>query len=76
MMAKEYFKPEKNKIAVVGLGYVGLPLAAEFGKLYEVIDKERLAQLKEGHDKTCELTAEQLAKLGNAFLQGYFDIKT
>ena len=81
MMAKEYFKPEKNnKIAVVGLGYVGLPLAAEFGKLYEVIgfdvDKERLAQLKEGHDKTCELTAEQLAKLGNvSFTSDILDIK-
>ena len=81
MMAKEYFKPEKNnKIAEVGLGYVGLPLAAEFGKLYEVIgfdvDKERLAQLKEGHDKTCELTAEQLAKLGNvSFTSDILDIK-
>jgi len=39
-----------NKIAIIGLGYVGLPLAAAFGNIYETvgfdIDKERVKQLK------------------------------
>lgn len=56
---------EEYSIAVIGLGYVGLPLAAEFGKLLPVtgfdIDKSRIAQLTAGHDKTRELDAGDLA---------------
>jgi len=52
------------KIAVIGLGYVGLPLAVLFAKKYPVvgfdINKERIAQLKEGHDITLEAGAETL----------------
>ena len=48
------------KIAVIGLGYVGLPLAVEFGKKYHVtafdINKTRIAQLSLGEDQTLELT--------------------
>lgn len=48
-------------IAVIGLGYVGLPLAIEFGKLYEVvgfdINAERIDALKEGNDITLQNTA-------------------
>lgn len=48
-------------IAVIGLGYVGLPLAIEFGKLYEVvgfdINAERIDALKEGNDITLQSTA-------------------
>jgi len=53
------------KIGIIGLGYVGLPLAIEFGKKYEVVgfdlNKERIAELKSGKDSTLETIAEQLA---------------
>ncbi len=56
----------KNKIAVIGLGYVGLPLAVEFGKIRPVlgfdIKKERICELKAGIDRTLEVTAEALAE--------------
>ena len=49
---------ENVKIAVIGLGYVGLPLAVEYGKKYRVIgfdiNKERVAELQRGEDKTLE----------------------
>jgi len=52
-------------IAIIGLGYVGLPLAAEFGKHRPVlgfdIDPERIAELRGGHDATLEVSAEGLA---------------
>ena len=51
-----------NKIAVIGLGYVGLPLAIEFGKKYKVlgfdINKTRVDELKEGFDHTLEADLE------------------
>jgi UDP-N-acetyl-D-galactosamine dehydrogenase len=54
----------KYKIAVVGLGYVGLPLAVEFGKKYRTvgfdINSQRIKQLKSGHDVTLESTAAEL----------------
>jgi UDP-N-acetyl-D-galactosamine dehydrogenase len=53
------------KLAVIGLGYVGLPLAAEFGKQLPVvgfdIDSERVAELKRGEDRTCEMERDELA---------------
>ena len=52
-------------IAVIGLGYVGLPLAVEFGKKRKVIgfeiNKVRVAELVDGHDNTLETTDEDLA---------------
>ena len=48
----------KSRIAVVGLGYVGLPLAVEFGKQYETIgfdvNPKRVAQLRRGRDLTLD----------------------
>ncbi len=53
-------------IAVIGLGYVGLPLAAEFGKHRPVIgfdiSAERIADLAAGHDVTCEVSSDELAQ--------------
>ena len=53
-----------QKIAVVGLGYVGLPLAVEFGKLRPVlgfdIKAARIAELCSGKDSTLEVTSEDL----------------
>ncbi|WP_311770689.1 Vi polysaccharide biosynthesis UDP-N-acetylglucosamine C-6 dehydrogenase TviB [Sphingopyxis sp. JAI128] len=52
------------RIGVVGLGYVGLPLAVEFGRLFPVvgfdIKTDRIAALREGYDETRETTAEEL----------------
>ena len=51
-----------SKICVVGLGYVGLPLAVEFSKKFQVIgydvDETRIADLILGHDKTNEIVTE------------------
>ena len=55
----------KAKIAVVGLGYVGLPLAAAFSRKAEVIgfdiSDRKIAELRRGHDATGELSAADLA---------------
>lgn len=55
---------ENSKIAVVGLGYVGLPLAIEFAKKYDVlgfdINKTRVEELKLGKDRTQEAVIEDL----------------
>ena len=52
------------KLAVIGLGYVGLPLAAEFGKKRSVvgfdINQKRIEALKAGHDSTLEVSDEEL----------------
>lgn len=52
-------------IAVVGMGYVGLPLAVEFGKKYKTIgfdiNAARLKELNEGRDSTLEVSDEELA---------------
>ncbi|MEN9633866.1 MAG: hypothetical protein RL077_2270 [Verrucomicrobiota bacterium] len=59
------FVSGKEQICVLGLGYVGLPLAAAFAKKFRVvgfdINTQRVAELESGHDRTRELTAEQLA---------------
>ncbi|MCX2697393.1 Vi polysaccharide biosynthesis UDP-N-acetylglucosamine C-6 dehydrogenase TviB [Brucella sp. YY2X] len=53
-------------IAVIGLGYVGLPLAVEFGKKYAVIgfdiNQDRITELRAGKDHTQEVSAEELAE--------------
>jgi UDP-N-acetyl-D-galactosamine dehydrogenase len=53
-----------NKIAIIGLGYVGIPLAVEFGKLYPTvgldIDKSRIDELNSGFDRTLEMSKENL----------------
>jgi UDP-N-acetyl-D-galactosamine dehydrogenase len=56
---------EQTRIAVIGLGYVGLPLAVEFGRHYDTvgfdIDPRRIADLKAGRDLTLECDAAELA---------------
>ena len=53
-------------VAVIGLGYVGLPLAVEFGKKRPVvgfdINQKRIAELQSGHDHTLEVDAAEFAK--------------
>ena len=60
-------QPENIKIAIIGLGYVGLPLAVEFGKKYSVlgfdINQTRINELTSGYDRTQEMTSEELKSL-------------
>ncbi|MEI8608445.1 Vi polysaccharide biosynthesis UDP-N-acetylglucosamine C-6 dehydrogenase TviB [Enterovibrio sp. Hal110] len=60
------------KIGVIGLGYVGLPLAVEFGQKFTTvgfdINSSRLAELREGQDSTLEVSSEELS---NATLLSY-----
>ncbi|UCG51722.1 MAG: Vi polysaccharide biosynthesis UDP-N-acetylglucosamine C-6 dehydrogenase TviB [Candidatus Latescibacterota bacterium] len=55
---------DNDKIAVIGLGYVGLPLAVEFGKQYETIgfdiNSRRVEELQQGIDRTLETTPEDI----------------
>src|SRR5450631_531787 len=56
-----------QKIAVIGLGYVGLPLAVEFAKKYPVIgfdiNNSRIEELRKGHDHTLEIEDNDLKKV-------------
>ncbi|MPW17415.1 Vi polysaccharide biosynthesis UDP-N-acetylglucosamine C-6 dehydrogenase TviB [Paraburkholderia sp. CNPSo 3157] len=58
--------PNEVKLAVIGLGYVGLPLAVAFGKQRPVVGfdlkKSRITALREGRDVTLELSDEELAE--------------
>jgi UDP-N-acetyl-D-galactosamine dehydrogenase len=58
------FNINKISIGVVGLGYVGLPLAVEFGKQYPTVgfdvNADRIAELESGADSTLETSAEEL----------------
>ena len=57
------------KIAIIGLGYVGLPLAVEFGKKYQTlgfdINQARISELNNGSDSTLEVSDEELAATTN-----------
>jgi UDP-N-acetyl-D-galactosamine dehydrogenase len=54
-----------SRIAIIGLGYVGLPLAIEFGRRYDTLGFDiaplRIAELRRGHDRTCEADADEMA---------------
>ncbi len=74
---------KKTKIAIIGLGYVGLPLAVEFAKKYEVVGfdiyQNRINELEKAYDRTLELTKEQLEeaiKNGIKFTSNLEDIST
>jgi UDP-N-acetyl-D-galactosamine dehydrogenase len=57
-------EPQPVRIGIIGLGYVGLPLAVEFGKQYPTlgfdINPNRIQELQQGVDKTLEVTTDQL----------------
>jgi len=59
----------KKKIAIIGLGYVGLPLAVAFSKRFEVIgfdiNQRRIQELKNGHDHTLEIEDHLLSSVSN-----------
>jgi len=73
---------KNSKIAVIGLGYVGLPLARLFSTKYQTIgfdiNEERVKMLQEGHDKTLEvddLLLQQAIKSGLQFTSNLHDIR-
>ena len=71
---------EKKKIAIVGLGYVGLPLTVEFGKHRKVIgfdiDLKRIQELQDGVDKSQEISSQELKNTKNIlFSNSLIDIK-
>lgn len=72
-------KERKKKICVVGLGYVGLPIALEFGKYFDVIGfdikEDRVAQMKAGEDPSKELENEAFANKTIVFTSNPEDIK-
>ena len=61
---------EDTKIAIIGLGYVGLPLAVEMAKKYDVtgfdINKKRIAELSQGMDNTLEIESDALLHVLNS----------
>lgn len=69
-----------SRIGIIGLGYVGLPLAVEFGKTMDVvgfdINQDRINELKKGHDRTLEVTTDELKTAhGLAFSSDLNDLK-
>ncbi|MFN7176254.1 MAG: Vi polysaccharide biosynthesis UDP-N-acetylglucosamine C-6 dehydrogenase TviB [Thermaurantiacus sp.] len=61
--------PDEIRLAVIGLGYVGLPLAVAFAERRQVlgfdIKGERIAELADGHDRTREVPAAELAAIAD-----------
>lgn len=58
---------QESKIAIIGLGYVGLPLAVAFAEKYKTIgydiDSKRVNELQKGHDRTLEVEDQELQKV-------------
>ncbi len=68
------------RLAIIGLGYVGLPLAVEFGKKYKTIGFDinaiRIEELEQGIDRTLEVSTEELKEAKNlSFTTSIDDIK-
>jgi len=68
-----------EKISIIGLGYVGLPLAIEFAKKNYVvgfdINNHRIEELSSGHDSTLEASDEELSKVLNSGNNSNFGLK-
>lgn len=68
-----------HKITIIGLGYVGLPLAIEFAKHYETIgfdiSRFRIEELKSGKDRTLEVSEDELKKSSIHFSNSLDDIR-
>jgi len=73
--------PKNIKIAIIGLGYVGLPLAVEFGKHLPTmgfdINNSRLDELKQGIDRTLEVSQNELTSVSDlSFSSSIEDLQT
>ncbi|MFU8831479.1 MAG: nucleotide sugar dehydrogenase [Wenzhouxiangella sp.] len=73
----DQLKSGEAAIAVIGLGYVGLPLAVHFGQHYRTvgfdIKASRIAELRRGHDSTREVDAEELASASKLTVSDQID---
>jgi UDP-N-acetyl-D-galactosamine dehydrogenase len=71
MVTYEALKSRQDSIAVVGLGYVGLPLAVHLSKYFDVVGfdlkADRIAELKSGKDRTLEISQTDLVRAAIAF---------
>ena len=70
-----------DKLAVIGLGYVGLPLAVEFGKASPTIgfdiNAERIGELNRQEDRTLEVSTEEMAEASHlSFTSNIEDLRT
>ncbi|MEO3435502.1 nucleotide sugar dehydrogenase [Inquilinus sp. CAU 1745] len=67
-----------RKISVIGLGYVGLPVAVAFARQAKIvafdINARRIAELQQGHDRTGEVDGEELREVGIAFTDDPADL--
>ena len=67
------------KIAVIGLGYVGLPLAVEFAKKFPVtgydISTPRINELRQGEDSSLEVTPDELAGVTMTYTDQLEDVR-
>ena len=79
-LTAQTFFAGKNKIAVIGLGYVGLPLAAYLSRHFKVIgfdiNEEIVSELKKGHDRTMELSDIELKKSKIIFTSRQSDLSS
>lgn len=70
---------KKKKIAVIGLGYVGMPIAVQFAKKVNVVgfdvNSAKIAEYKKGHDVTGEVGDEELKKTSTFFTDKESDLK-
>jgi len=68
-----------RKISVIGLGYVGLPVAVAFGSLHRVVgfdlDDSRIEELKNGHDRTLEVETSELKDANVLFTSNAEDLR-
>ena len=67
------------RIAVIGLGYVGLPLAVEFARKFPVVGYDisvpRITELRQGRDSSLEVTPEELGEVSMTFTEKLDDIR-
>ena len=75
MTAAFYSDLATTQIGILGLGYVGLPLAVEFGKHYRTIgfdiNAARIAELRAGRDVSLEVEADELRSASQLELAGH-----
>jgi UDP-N-acetyl-D-glucosamine/UDP-N-acetyl-D-galactosamine dehydrogenase len=78
MVTIESLTSRKDKIAVVGLGYVGLPLAVHLAAHFDVVgfdlNAQRLDELRSGHDRTLEVEDSELAAMKIEFTNAEQDL--
>lgn len=78
MVTIESLTSRKDKIAVVGLGYVGLPLAVHLAAHFDVVgfdlNARRLDELRSGHDRTLEVDESELAAVTIGFTNAEQDL--